>query len=143
MTKYNCTENDYFFVPIVLLKDSDFQINLASRMEWIQSIENSVIEKFLEFESPIYKNNIYNTKASGRFEKGNPGGGFIEINTSPIAEIDGNLAWDSVSAAAADFQCDRKSIRNKLGKKFKRISLDEYKNWPDQYKKSNPKRLRR
>jgi hypothetical protein len=52
-------------------------------------------------------------------------GGFIETNTSPIAEIDGNLAWDSVSAAAAYFQCDRKAIRYKLGKKFKRISLDE------------------
>ena len=143
ITKNGCSENDFVFVPLVLLDKAYFNslLDKKEKTNWVQDIEHEVLKFFLE--STSYKGLFYNTKASSKFEVGNTSGGFRAGKTSPVAEVGGEnpLAYESKMAASKILKKDRKSIRNYVDRgKFKEISVEEWNAWPEDRKRINPYR---
>ena len=146
----NDTEEDFVFVPLVLLSKADFNKFFKNRISnqgvpktpWLQDIEKEVLDFFIE--SPLYKDRFYNTKSTSLFQPGNTSGGFRPETVEPVAEVGGEnpRAFESVSAAAAILNRDRRSIRNYISKgTFRRITSEEWNSWPEDLKFTNPNRL--
>jgi len=151
ITENKCTDEDFVFLPLVLLSKADFNellINPASstnhglsKTQWLQDIEEEVLRFFLE--STLYKERFYNTKTTSRFLPSNTSGGFRTGNVEPVAEVGGEKprAFESVSAAAAILGRDRRSIRNYIQRgTLKRLTPQEWDAWPEDLKFINPNR---
>lgn len=135
-----CNENDYYFISLITFdKNSTTLINLEN---FVSSVSCSIepISKFLEtvefnainyfLSQTNYSELLYNQTATGRFVIGNtlrsPNSG---SKPKPIKLNDLNFAWESVSLVALFLNVDRRTIRNKIGRKFDYITVSEFQTW--------------
>jgi len=136
----NCNESDFYFVPLISFSTNTVNfINLDDFLN-TEGITNNPLTKFLEtiefnainhFIADVnYSTKLYNKNATGKFVIGNqfrsPKSG---SPSQPVKLYNSNYVWESVSLAAQFLGIDRHTVRNKLGKKFDYITLNEFKNW--------------
>jgi hypothetical protein len=86
-------------------------------------VEQPLLEVILQSSEA---SSFYNVKAVSTFVKGNRFGGAPNSGQPPAPCFFETYAWASVSAAAASFEVDRKSIRNKMFA----MTIEDFNNFP-------------
>jgi len=129
--------SDFYFIPLVGFSFTN--VKAPDRKEK-REIENQITEfldtqveqilliRYFALNSPL-KSSIYNIAQVGPFQKQNSFGGSPESGLPDKAIAFENTAWESINAASKSLGKDRRGIRPKIGKQFKALSSEEFKNF--------------
>lgn len=137
--------DSFYFVPILAfpiqnvihIPSIPFTKNQQVSSFLEEFVESVLLEDFIGPSAPAnIKNLFYNVKVSGRFQENNKYGGSPNSG-SPSASLfyalnsgSGEIAFESVSAAAKILNCETKNIRTKRDKNILQpLTAEEFKNF--------------